>query len=106
MPILSVPARGAGHLPDFKVSCPTLAEWLKKALLNSDLENILLPATDNEKFDEVWSFVKHSANMRWLWIVLFRRTRQVVAHIIGNCSEQSCQLLRRAIPEGYKKAHS
>jgi IS1 family transposase len=76
--------------------------------LNPELEDTLLPANDHEvlELDEVWSFVKHSANKRWLWIALCRRTRQVVAYIIGDRSEKSCQSLWRAIPEGYKKAHS
>jgi len=55
---------------------------------------------------EVWSFVKRRANKRWLWAALCRWTRQVVAYIIGDRSEKSCQLLWRAIPESYKQAHS
>jgi len=58
------------------------------------------------ELDEVWPFVKRRANKRWLWVALCRQTRQVVAYVIGDRSEKSCQSLWRAIPEGYKKARS
>ncbi len=38
--------------------------------------------------------------MRWLWVALCRRTRQVVAYVLGDRSEESCRLWER-IPEDY-----
>jgi IS1 family transposase len=58
------------------------------------------------ELDEVWSFVQRRSNKRWLWIALCRRTRQVVAYVIGDRSEQSCRALWAAIPGQYQRAHS
>jgi IS1 family transposase len=58
------------------------------------------------ELDEVWSFVKRRSAKRWLWIALCRRTRQVVAYVIGDRSEESCRTLWADIPESYKQAHS
>jgi transposase-like protein len=44
----------------FKVSRPTLAKWLKKALATPELADTLLFVERNDvlELDEVWSFVK------------------------------------------------
>ena len=42
-------------------------------------------------------------NNRWLWIALCRRTRQIIAFVIGDRSEKMCRLLRKGIPEEYKR---
>ncbi|HEV2123127.1 MAG TPA: IS1 family transposase, partial [Chloroflexota bacterium] len=39
-----------------------------------------------------------------LWIALCRRTRQVVAYVFGDRSEQTCRRLRERIPEDYRLA--
>ena len=44
-------------------------------------------------------------NKRWVWIALCRATRQVVAFIIGDRSEKTCQKLWDAIPERYRTGH-
>jgi IS1 family transposase len=36
-------------------------------------------------------------NKRWVWIVLCRRTRQIVSYFIGDRSEESCQRLGRFV---------
>jgi len=43
---------------------------------------------------------------RWLWTALCRRTRQIVAFVIGNRSEDTCRQLWQAIPESYRLCHS
>ena len=43
---------------------------------------------------------------RWLWIALCRRTRQVVAFVIGDRSEETCLKLWEVIPASYKVCHS
>ena len=57
------------------------------------LKSKLLPAqpADALEFDEAWSFVRKRPIKRWLWTVMCRRTRQIVAFVIGDRSEQSCR---------------
>jgi IS1 family transposase len=68
----------------------------------------LLPvhADDLLEFDEVWSFVLKKTNQRWLWTVLCRRTRQIVAFGIGDRSDATCQRLWEQIPPAYKVCQS
>lgn len=58
------------------------------------------------ELDEVWSFVLKKAEKRWLWTAMCLRTRQIVAFVIGDRSEKTCQLLWQAIPEAYKACHT
>ena len=52
--------------------------------------------------DELWSFVGSKAGGEcWLWIALCRRTRQVVAYMLGDRSEESARWLRKCLPEEY-----
>ena len=55
------------------------------------------------ELDEVWSFVLKKVEKRWLWIAICRRTRQIVAYVIGDRSEETCRKLWQAIPDGYKR---
>jgi hypothetical protein len=52
----------------------------------------LLPkqADDILELDELWAFVYQRDNERWLWTALCRRTRQIVAFVIGG--SQCCHL--------------
>ncbi len=52
--------------------------------------------------DEFYSFVGMKKNKRWLWVALCRRTRQVVAFVLGDRSEKTCRRLVRRIPVGYR----
>lgn len=61
---------------------------------------------DRLELDELWSFVLKKVNTRWLWIALCRRTRQVVAFVIGDRSEKTCLKLWACIPEEYKACSS
>lgn len=56
------------------------------------------------ELDELWSFVGCKARVRWLWIALCRRTRQVVAYVFGDRSEATCRRLWERIPEDYRQA--
>ena len=58
------------------------------------------------ELDEVWSFVRCLANKRWLWTALCRRTRQIVAFVIGDHSARTCAKLWVKIPETYKRCHT
>lgn len=43
---------------------------------------------------------------RWLWIALCRRTRQVIAFVIGDRSQATCRRLWQRIPVAYRHCHS
>jgi hypothetical protein len=58
-------------------------------------------ATELE-LDELGSFVIKKTNQVWIWIVLCRKTRQVVAYALGDRSEQTCPRLWEAIPSAYR----
>ena len=61
---------------------------------------------DRLEVDEVWSFVRKRAGKRWLWTVMCRRTRQIIAFVIGDRSERTCQRLWRRIPQTYRHCAS
>jgi len=58
-------------------------------------------AGDILEFDELYSFVGHKKNKRWLWVALNRSNRQVVAFVIGDRSTQTFKRLIRKIPMEY-----
>ena len=58
------------------------------------------------ELDELWSFVLKKDNQQWVWIALCRRTRQIVAHYVGDHSDESCRQLWARVPEQYKQGAS
>ena len=58
------------------------------------------------ELDEVWSFVMKKTRKRWLWTAMCRRTRQIVAFVIGNRSAKTCAKLWAKLPEAYQRCHS
>lgn len=48
--------------------------------------------------DEMWSFVHHKANKRWIWVIYDPQLRVVVAYYIGDRSEKSAQALFNLLP--------
>ena len=68
----------------------------------------MLPAQPDDvlEADEMWSFAGQRANKRWMWTVMCRRTRQIVAFAIGDRSEETCQELWEQIPELYRACQS
>ena len=48
--------------------------------------------------DELWSFVEKRANKHWIWLVLERRTRQIIALHIGDRSQVSAVALWAQVP--------
>ena len=92
----------------FGISRNTLSAWLKKKALElPPLSSTLAAARRGDKLemDELWSFVLHKGNQRWVWLVLCRRTRQVLAAAIGGRDAATCQRLWSRIPEGYRKKY-
>ena len=55
------------------------------------------------ELDELWSFVGKKPNKQWLWVALCRRTRQVIAYVIGDRSNMICLKLWQKLPEGYRR---
>ena len=68
----------------------------------------LVPARARDKLevDEVWGFVGKKTQKRWLWTALCRRTRQIVAFVLGDHSARTCRQLWRRIPPAYKRCRS
>ena len=56
--------------------------------------------------DELWSFVERKDNAVWLWTALCRRTRQIVAFVLGDRSADTCRRLWQAIPSPYRRCRS
>ena len=58
------------------------------------------------ELDEVWSFVFVKTAKYWLWTALCRRTRQIVAFVLGDHSAETCQRLWNKIPKDYQACHT
>jgi insertion element IS1 protein InsB len=63
---------------------------------------------DNDvlEFDELCGFCQSKKNKQWVWAALSRKTRQVVAYVIGDRSEKTFRRLIRKIPIEYLKSKS
>jgi IS1 family transposase len=57
------------------------------------------------ELDELWSFVFKKVYASWVWIALCRKTRQVVAYVLGDRSKKTCQRLWENIPSIYRQGH-
>ena len=62
--------------------------------------------TDVLELDELCSFVQRKSNKKWIWIALCKRTRQVVAYVVGKRNKKSCVKLWKRIPQSYKHCHT
>jgi len=69
---------------------------LKQSLATPEGKDVL-------ELDELCSYVRIKTNKRWLWIALSRATRQVVAFVLGDRSEQTCRRLYKKLPQQYKR---
>ena len=80
----------------------------KKVQTSPSLEETLCPVQANDvlEADEMWSFVAKKVRKRWLWTVMNRRTRQIIAFVIGDRSEKTCQKLWEQIPAPYRSHQS
>jgi insertion element IS1 protein InsB len=91
------------------LSRQTFSRWLVEHILGlPPFRQSVLPAQADEvlELDEVWSFVWHKGQKRWLGLALNRRTRQIVAFVIGDRSAQTCRKLWQRIPYEYRQSHS
>ncbi len=74
----------------FGVSLQTVLVLLQRlAQALPALRSSLMPAQAKDilELDELYSFVGSKKHKRWLWVALCRRTRQVVAYVIGDRSD-------------------
>lgn len=93
----------------FNISRQTIMKWLMAHVqqLPNLVDTVLSRQTDDVlEVDEMWSFVAQRRNKRWVWTVLCRRTRQIIAFVIGDHSEQTCRRLWNAIPKSYRTCRS
>jgi insertion element IS1 protein InsB len=51
----------------------------------------------------MWSFVGHKANKQWLWLALDADSREVVALVVGDRSQDTAQALWDALPQAYRQ---
>jgi len=93
----------------FHISRTTLLAWLReRAQQLPTLRETLLPVQDDDvlELDEMWSFVFKKDNKRWIWTAISRKTLQIVAFVIGDRSEKTCQRLWRRLPARCRALHS
>ncbi len=65
--------------------------------LSGELEIICLEA------DELWSFVQNKENKQWIWLVIDKFSKQIIAAEIGDHSEESARKLYEQIPDAIKE---
>ena len=70
------------------------------------LAQTLVPAQEGDvlELDELWSFVGSKKDVVWIWLVLCRRTRQVVAWTWGERDQVTCEELWAKVPKPYQGA--
>ena len=91
----------------FSIARQQVSVWIQEHVQSlAPLQTTLLPAKPGDvlEFDEAWSFVLKKINQRWLWTAICRRTRQIVAFVIGERSEKACRRLWEKIPPAYRTA--
>ncbi len=93
----------------FAVARQTAAKWIEAFLQTlPPFHESILPAHPDDilEIDEAWSFVRCKAQQRWLWTVMCRRTRQIIAYVIGDHSDETCKQLWKRLPADYRRCHS
>ena len=93
----------------FDVARQTVAAWVKEIVQGMpNLCDTVAPGQPDDvlELDELWSFVLKKDQKRWLWTAICRRTRQIVAFVIGDRSEKTCRRLWNKIPESYRHRHT
>ncbi|HEY0460202.1 MAG TPA: IS1 family transposase [Pyrinomonadaceae bacterium] len=91
-----------------KVSLTWLINFIEQLYLLTprDLQFVVPVAAEIELFcleaDELWSFVERRENKRWVWLILERRTRQIIALHIGDRSQDSARALWAKVPPSIK----
>lgn len=50
------------------------------------------------EIDEMWSYVGNKSNQRWLWYAIERKSRRVLAFVLGPRTDQTYQRLLDLLP--------
>jgi IS1 family transposase len=76
--------------------------------LPDNLTNYCLPYQTGDilEMDEMWTYVSKKIHAFWIWLVINRRTRQVIAYHLGSRETKDCQELWNKVPKEYKQAIS
>ncbi len=98
-----------GIIRVFKISWQTLY-----GLFNGHVKSLpahrdsVMPAQkgDSVEYDELCSFVGSKKNKQWVWVALSRKTRQVIAWVIGSRSSRTFKRLLKKMPPEYLKLQS
>ncbi len=53
--------------------------------------------------DELWSFVEKKENKQWIWLVIDKLSKQIIAVEIGDHSQESAKKLYEQIPDAIKE---
>ena len=93
----------------FDMTRQTIPRWIATPIQKlPEVKDLLLPASVDDilELDEIWRFVLKKDQPRWLWAALCRRTRQMVAFVIGERRKTTCQRLWTAVPDGDKQCQT
>jgi len=93
----------------FEIDRHQVVNWIGTQLekLPTLLDTVVPKQRDDVlELDELWAFVYQKDNDRWLWTALCRRTRQIVAFVIGDRSTATCRRLWAAIPPTYRRCRT
>jgi IS1 family transposase len=55
------------------------------------------------QIDELWSFVGHKNNKKWVWIALDQKTREIVGLHLGDRSQHSAKAWWDSLPAVYRQ---
>jgi IS1 family transposase len=95
--------RGLARL--FGIHRQSVSQWIVEHIKSLPaFQTTILPARPDDvlECDEAWSFVLKKVNKRWLWTVMCRRTRQIIAFVIGDRSKKTCRRLWLKLPDDYR----
>jgi len=88
----------------FGVCRQTVVTWIRSHVKQLPVlsETLMLyEVGDVLEIDELWSFVGHKGQQRWIWLALCRRTRQIIAFYIGKRDVLAAQQLWQRIEYPY-----
>jgi insertion element IS1 protein InsB len=73
-----------------------------------NFKTTIAPAQPEDRLeaDELFTFVQVKVQPIRLWLVLCRRTRQILSFFLGDGSMDSCKRLWRKLPYEYLRCHS
>ena len=84
-------------------------QWLQK-YINEKYENIPKKIEIVEKkgsltiqCDEMWSFVSHKKNKRWIWLAIDRNSKKIVGVHIGSRDRKGAKGLWDSLPPVYRQ---